>query len=372
MTDNNLKIQQILSGKQAFYNEWIYHDVTKKEMTSPKPLNPPIYTYNTESKVWRLAQEMLSIIIFPVAFYRLMHSIAGKIIVPASGDRNYADRMRNAFLLNKSQIYKTKRISVEMDGWIIDAAILCRAPHLENGRWLLSANGNHEFYEDKLHNTSFSKLLYKLNSNAIIFNYPGVGCSTGMPHRHAMAKAYRAMLTFLEDQEKGIGAKEIIGYGHSIGGGVQGEALLCHELKQGIKYVFVKNQTFSDLSSVASNLIHRRFGSLVRLLGWNISSVESSKKLKAPEIIIQTADVSQPHDLLGQAEKIKDDGVISAEASLAKKLLDDKEPFVGKKYFMGIVQDHNECLNDPGHLVDKINEMLKADETLTLGDVKTH
>jgi len=51
-------------------------------------------------------------------------------------------------------------------------------------------------------------------------------------------------------------------------------------------------------------------------------------------------------------------GVIYAEASLAKELLTAQQPFPGNKYFMGIPETHNEELNDPSHLVAKINEML--------------
>lgn len=290
------------------------------------------------------------------------HFFAGKIIVPASSpsllgySANYADQLRQD--VNLKGEWKVKRISVEMDGYTIDATIMGKASTLGNGRWVLSSNGNGEFYEEKFQNRSFIHILSELNGNAIVFNYPGVGSSTGMPNKNAMAKAYRAMLNFLEDQEKGVGAKEIIGYGHSIGAGVQGDALLSHDLKQGIKYVFVKSRTFSDLSTTASYLTVRLLGFLVKVFGWNINSVESSMKLRAPEIIMQTADVSHYTDISDQPEKIKHDGVIPAEASLAKKLLDERQPFLDKKYFLGIPEGHNAALNDPHHLVAKINEML--------------
>lgn len=334
-------------------------------MASSKALKKPAYTYHIENKVWRLAKDIFSIIIFPIGLYRLIHSLAGIAIVPASLPRlmgygpGHADQSRKN--VDFEGEWKIKRVSVAVDGYLIDAAIMGKASTLGNGRWVLSSNGNGEFYEDKLQDHSFKRLLAELKGNAIVFNYPGVGSSTGIPSRKAMAKAYRAMLTFLENQENGIAAKEIIGYGHSIGGGVQGDALLSHELKQGVKYVFVKSRTFSDLSTVASHLTNRLLGVLVKVLGWNMSSVESSKKLKAPEIIMQTADVSDYADISGQPQKIEHDGVIPAEASLAMKLLDDNQPFPATKYFMGIPEGHNSGLKDPIHLREKINEMLKAD-----------
>jgi Chlamydia CHLPS protein (DUF818) len=127
-----------------------------------------------------------------------------------------------------------------------------------------------------------------------------------------------------------------------------------------VKYVFVKSRTFSDLSTITSDLTNRLLGFLVKVFGWNMSSVESSKKLTAPEIIMQTASVSDYTDISGQPEKIIDDGVIAAKASLAKKLLDDQQPLVGNKYFMGIPDGHNENLIDPTHLVGKIKEMLQT------------
>ena len=63
-------------------------------------------------------------------------------------------------------------------------------------------------------------------------------------------------------------------------------------------------------------------------------SVESSKKLQAPEIIMQTAKI-KGYKELNDSSKIIDDGVIQANASLGKALLDDKNCPRGKKYLLG-------------------------------------
>ena len=91
-----------------------------------------------------------------------------------------------------------------------------------------------------------------------------------------------------------------------------------------------------------------------------MSSIESSKSLKAPEIIIQTANVDSYTDIAKNPELIVHDGVIPAEASLAKKLLSDSNYEGNNKYFMGVREGHNTELNNPLHLVEKINEMMKA------------
>lgn len=364
MNNNCIPIQQILTGENAFYRQEDYQETTSQELASSKPLKTPAYRYNTESKIWRAVKDIFSIIIFPIGLCRLLHRLVGKIVVPASTpvflgySSNHANENRKDVDLTGS--WKVKRISVRVDGYTIDAAILGKESTLGNGRWVLASNGNAEFYEEKLRSHSFKHILSKLDGNAIVFNYPGVGSSSGMPNRKAMAKAYRAMLSFLEDQNNGIGAKEIIGYGHSIGGGVQGDALRSHQLKQDVKYVFVKSRTFSSVSSVISHSTFWPLGLFAKIFGWNISSVKSSKSLEAPEIILQTASVSDYEDILKHPEKIVHDKVIPGEASLAKKLLEDGMEFAGKKCFMGIPENHVEALRQPEILVNKINEMLRG------------
>jgi len=238
--------------------------------------------------------------------------------------------------------------------------IVGKAATLDNGRWVLASNGNGAFYEDGLaEGADVKQILSAVNGNAIVFNYPGVGSSSGLPNRQAMANTYRAMLNLLEDQEKGIGAKEIIGYGHSIGGGVQGDALKTHELNKDVKYVFVKSRTFSDMSTIASLLTNKLLGFLVKILGWNMDSVESSKKLQAPEIIMQTANVFGYKELNNSVE-ILDDGVIPAQASLAKALLDDENCPKENKVFIGMPENHNAPLYNTAFLANKIEALLNA------------
>ena len=61
---------------------------------------------------------------------------------------NYANDSRSNISLDGE--WKYKRITVEVDGYKIDATIVGKATTLNNGRWMLASNGNGEFYEDKL------------------------------------------------------------------------------------------------------------------------------------------------------------------------------------------------------------------------------
>lgn len=358
-------ITDLLYGDSPFYKKKTYNEDTKADFLKKEAL-PAIYTWNTESKTTRLFKKILSFIIIPIGIYQTLHSFTGKLfLLPSSGptfhglDPDYANKTRSNICLFEN--WKYKRITIQVDDSKIDAMIIVKESTANNKRWLLASMGNATFYENTIQsNFDLKEILSKVAGNAIVFNYPGVGCSSGPPSRQAMAKAYRAMLHFLEDQENGIGAKEIIGFGHSIGGGVQGDALKDHKLKKDVKYVFVKKATFSNLATEAHHLTGVwLFGFLVKILGWNIDSIESSKKLEVPEIILQTANVTNLTELK-DAKKIMNDGIIPASASLAKALLEDKDCPQKNKLFIGMRERHNDQIKDPSFLIQNINEFLKS------------
>ena len=349
-----------LSGDNAFYKASDYVETTKRDFSVTTTL-PTTYVWNTQSKIVRIAKRIFSIIFFPILIYNVVHSLAGKVaLLPSSTPflmglpEHHAELTRKKIDLESE--WKYKRLTVEVDGYNIDAVVTGRASTFGNGKWVLDSNGNGEYYEGKLDGFEFKQFLTDMDSNGIVFNYPGVGASSGAPNRYAMAKAYRAILNFLENEIK---AKQIVGRGYSIGGGVQGDALNDHELKEGIKYVFIKIKTFTDLATAASYVTLPILGFLVKILGWNMGSVESSKKLKAPEIIVQTASVID-HEELKDASKIIDDGVIAYAASLAKALLDDETCPKHNKTFFGVSSNHFYQIPNTKFLIKKVKEYLAA------------
>jgi hypothetical protein len=357
--------KELLSGEKAFYNQPDYLEVTKRDFSQRKCL-PVSYIWNTESKVMRIVKQIFSMIIPPLGIYHFLHALAGKIsVLPASTPRlfgfpdNHALKSRNQIPLEEGE-WKYKRLTVEADGYHIDAIVAGQASTFNNGRWTLASIGNRSFCEDTLRlKRDFKHILSEIKSNAIVFNYPGVGASSGLPSRKGMIKAYRAMLAFLEDQKNGIGAKEIIGYGHSIGGGVQGDALKEHRLKKEIKYVFIKDRTFADVMTVASWTAIRPLGLLITILGWNFDCVKSSKTLQAPEIIIQAARVENYQEL-SDSSSIMDDKRIPAKASLAKALLEDPNHSNKNKIIIGIKGGHSDPLPHPSFFAQKIESLLKV------------
>jgi len=176
-----------------------------------------------------------------------------------------------------------KRISIKANGYTVDALILGKRENLGNGRWIVFSGGNGECYEriDQLR-LSFAD---SINANILLYNYPSIGRSSGfLPNRGAILASHRAMLSFLENK---VGATEIIDFGHSIAGGIQGENLKTYSLRDEVKYVFIKNKTFSSISVLARRMFLGIGKVAVQFLKWDYSSVVSSKSLKHHEIIIQ-------------------------------------------------------------------------------------
>lgn len=365
------KFQDYLSGDKAFYKQADYAEKTVQDFREWR-LKDPVYRHQIDSRIARLAKEIFSIMFFPLGLVRLIHRFSARLILPSAYPSymnlptHIAQQLRQQINPHTGE-WRYKRLTIEVDGYFIDAAIMGRvkadgSSTFDNKRWVLKSEGNGEFYEGNLVPTNghFRDLLTELDANAIVFNYAGVGASSGMASKNGMVKAYQAVLRFLEDQEKGIGAKQIIGWGHSIGGGVQGDVLKSHRLQEGIKYVFAKSRTFSSLSAEAAYLFKSRFiGFLVRLYRWNLDSVESSKRLACPEIIIQTAAVNTYTDLhRTPSARVIRDGVIGAECSLAQVLLNDSACPKERKYFLGVPEKHNDSLTRLDFIAQKIKDFL--------------
>jgi len=342
----------ILTGNNAFHKQSDYDTVTKNEMQQRGALKTVNYRFETESKVMRVAKIIFAIIFFPVGIFWGLHALIGKIIVqsswrttlPVKNEDVKINDFRKMAVDSYSQHkngkdWKIKRITVEVNGTSIDGYIVGQEKTLGNGRWVLHSNGNGEMYEMGLAFEGSSKgyhsMLKKLNANGLFFNYSGVGDSGGAPTRPELVAAYQGMLRYLEDDKKGLGAKEIIAHGHSLGGGVQGEALKNYSLSNKIKYLFVKDRTFYDLCAAIAGMFNAAVAFLAKIFCWNISSVETSKGMKSPEVIIQTAS-SKDYEEIKKASDVIGDGVISGEGSHAKKLLSDPQCPKANKKFIGV------------------------------------
>lgn len=304
----------------------------------------------------KLETKQLSLI---YKIYNWLKSLARSIICPGAKNGNRTFRLQTEITFFDYPRYKESRLGytllkkfrIDVNDFSLDSMTLGSKGTKEGKRWVLFSLGNGELFEDRVVNQNelVCQFLKETNANGLFFNYPGYGKSTGAPTKENLTTAYKAMLHVLENH---FGAKEIVCYGMSLGGGIQGEALKTHELKKNVKYVFVKDRTFSSIRDVAASIFYP-LGSLVSFLDWNIGSVESSKKLQAPEIILQTADVKKATILQNSSSLTYNDGVITKSASLAKALLDSKT--TKNKTFIGIPGKHNDPIQDSSLLTKSIN-----------------
>lgn len=350
-------IQSAIYGPNPFHaNAASYAATMESEFAQAKPPREVSYTFNTSR--FNCIKTLIPWVVFPIGIFRCLHALAGKLVLTSSRESNTAAARQKKGIVThlkarNAEGWKFKRLTIMVDGCRIDATIMGKAETLQNRSWVLASNGRGGMYEHKFDDRGlgFREMLDELESNAIIFNYPGVGGSSGyFPQRKTMAKAYRAMLAFLEDPN-GVGAKEIIGYGYSIGGLVQGEALRTHRLKpwNEIKSAFVKNKSCSNFCAAASTVQipgrpmpkkpERGFRWLVvKLLGWNLSSRRSSKMMQVPEIIRHSDQ----------------DEVIGNDASLPKALLGDKNCPMGLKKFISTTETHTPEFGVNGNSADAV------------------
>lgn len=204
--------------------------------------------------------------------------------------------------------WKVEEIALEVEGRSLDVRLLTHSGHLPN-RWMLYSGGNAECMDIHLSAQfqQFSAVLQNaqtLRTQIALFNYPGVGRSEGQLNRQSMVRSTQAVLRFLENRMAGSPWAQLIGYGWSMGGAVQAEAFQHHKKHPDIRYALIKDRTFSQLSPVVEQLLGPLCAWLLKLSGWNFSTVDKVLKSEFPECILQS----------------RDDEIISDSSSLAKAL----------------------------------------------------
>jgi hypothetical protein len=356
-----MTIRTELSGPHAFYKADDYIEKTTHELQTRECLPTITYEHNCTHKFLRVANRITSIIIFPLILHHLIHIAAAKFIVPSSLRFNQATshRLRSGVALDGD--WKYKRITILSDGNKIDAMIMGRRKMFRNGRWYIYVPGNQELYENVMVNRDFKILLTKLKANALIYNYPGSGCSTGCTSRSALTKSYRAVLSFVETQ---IGAHKILGHGFSLGGAIQSEALLSHTMKPNVDYLFITDRTFSRLSIIAASFVPRPLKAIVslavKLERWNLNAVDHCFRIQVPHIVLQTAR-TEPYQQVSRVEELMNDGVIDAPSSLVNALLTDSRSLEQTHtVIIGIEEQHNDAYRDLDHLVALFRQHNKA------------
>jgi len=329
----------VLHGENAFYNAPSYLETTCAALDQDSPLHPT-HIYNstkTQDKVESIAVQLFALMLIPLyATYTFLQSFAGRIIIQST--LKTPSSLSDHFIQNQTR-WSYKRFTIQADGNDIDAILVGKPSTLGNGRWMLVSLGNNETYEETLEKNCFYPLMTSLETNAIFFNYPCVGSSQGTPTKHAAVSAYSGALDYIE---KKLDPKEIIGYGYSLGGGIQAEALSTHTFSEDIAYSFVYDRTFADFVSLVTAITLKILGWLIDALNWNLQTFQKIKSIPYPQIILQCSH--SPYQPLTKENIVENDGIFPANETLAHQLLANKKK--QNKQFIGVTEYHTSPLYD--------------------------
>lgn len=185
-----------------------------------------------------------------------------------------------------------------------------------------------------------------LNAHALVFNYPGIGGSQGRLSGVNAKKATQIMLRFLTEY---LQAKQVIGYGYSMGGAVLGSALEGYDFSADTSYVFVMDRTVSVMSLALSYLLPLS-GYLLRACGWELTPFAAIQTQQLKPIVLQTAKVERPGPITDKTLLEKHDDFVYAPASFAQKALEQKEPYP----VIGITDRHFEDISNTSPLVQAV------------------
>jgi len=290
--------------------------------------------------------------------------LATQIVSSANVTKGQVTQARKAvqeWLQNHPE-YVGQRVSIRANNNLVDVIVVGKKENLTNGRWTLFSNGTGEIgewaFQNHIHRAK------ELNSNLVFFSYPGSSGSRGTMARNNLISSYLGVANFVKEV---IEPMQMIYWGTSLGGGVQGYALKYYKPNPSSKHVFVKYQTFTKISPVVEYHAQKQGGvaswlassvsidNLVKNAKWQLHSVKTSRSLQHPEIIVQTANTLHPQ----KAEDILPDGCFEAQTSLATELLKDG-PKPNKK-FIGVQAMHCQALtreetNELNHAVLKALE----------------
>lgn len=210
------------------------------------------------------------------------HHVASRCIVPScvlttSLERyNQLKEAPEKLPLPASEGWQKTQLVFKVDGYIVNVELARHAdydpkrwtvltPGLGDSHWNYLPKGEPDYFADKL--------LNGIQSNALVFRYPG-----NAP-KETVIKTYQVMLEYLEQKHE---ATHILGYGFSLGSLVQGDALEDYEFKNGVKYSFMKQGAPASLYAGARDGFPygTLLGALATFFGWNLRSTSSSVRLE--------------------------------------------------------------------------------------------
>ena len=280
---------------------------------------------------------------------------------------------------------KHLRMSVMVDGERIDTYIVMHHDKIEPGqRWILATNGNEGAVADlvnkgiaakeeetkeqdasvKAEPTMLTVLANGLKANVVTYNYGGCLGSEGQISAEKAARVYKAMKEMIENPN-GLAAKEVVFYGHSIGGAFQAkglEGLTAADFDNNVQYVCVKDRTFTNSDDQLRSMYPGKVGSFlraaVRRFGWSLNVRQQCEELYAnriPQVNINHA----------QDELIEADGLVQ---NYSEQLGLEKDTTLLKSFLTTSVKQNspNPHMDAPSEaesnqIIEQINTMLAFD-----------
>ncbi len=266
---------------------------------------------------------LASIVMAPL--YPAQSPLAKRLV--AKLNPTHLDRIRrlDQMQVDKEGTHFTLPVAIERNGVRYHGLMMGKKENLTNGKWILQAMGRDAPIERAARKcrTVYSEGGY----NVLMLNGPSIGRSDGIATPRTLGEAHEAALQFLE---KAVNAKEIVIAGHSIGGGVVGQAILQHQFDPKRKYLVVRQATFDTVSNAVKRflpLFKTAAEKAICASGAELDNIEPSKRLATlgiPEVIVQA---SHGEVARGETPKLSDfasDGVIDSKASLGYRLVKDE------------------------------------------------
>lgn len=203
-------------------------------------------------------------------------------------------------------------IDIPVKGTDVTLSAYIYAPTEMHKKWIIYFLPNGEVAEDVL--PIARQMADDCSVNILVFNYRGVGRSTGFPVcSQDLVADGAACMEFLQGA-KGVPTENIFAYGHSLGAGVAAHLLANNEKYR--KAHLISDRSFSSLGDivacVASSLVGRTLGGRTKRFfekqGWVLNSVDDICKIEGTSLVVAAERDSMMGDCrLDQALKKRQD-----------------------------------------------------------------
>lgn len=235
----------------------------------PASLDPELRT--GDQRAYAITVFVLKIIFIPFyAVYLAARFVVSVIILPAYL-REKADFSKERLAFEKKLI-QTKKASIHSfstpDGEVLEGTWIGKE---KSEKVVLIPMPNSALFENWA--TGYLRELDKINASIFLFNYRGVGNSTGTPYLDCLPLDVYSAYEYLVSQN--YQTENIVIYGYSMGGasGTLGASLIQEKYKT--SPVVFADCTFSSLSGCVNAFVEEKTISLLgSIVGWLIRALD--------------------------------------------------------------------------------------------------